>query len=87
MDKTFGSTCHGAGRAMSRHAAIKEFRGEDIKKELESKGEVIRGASWEGLAEEAPKAYKDVDQVIESVHGAGISMKAVKLTPLGVIKG
>jgi tRNA-splicing ligase RtcB len=87
MEKTFGSTCHGAGRAMSRHAAIKQFRGEDIKKELERKGEVIRGASWEGLAEEAPKAYKDVDQVIESVDGAGVSLKVVRLTPLGVIKG
>jgi tRNA-splicing ligase RtcB len=87
MQKTFGSTCHGAGRAMSRHAAIAKFRGEDIKKELESKGEVVRGASWEGLAEEAPKAYKNVDDVIESVHGAGISSKVVRLVPLGVIKG
>jgi len=87
MQKTFGSTCHGAGRAMSRHSAIRQFRGEDIKKELESKGEVVRGASWEGLAEEAPKAYKNVDDVIGSVQGAGISLKVVRLTPMGVIKG
>jgi tRNA-splicing ligase RtcB len=87
MDKTFGSTCHGAGRALSRHAAIAKYRGEDIKKSLEAKGEVIMGASWEGLAEEAPGAYKDVDQVIESVEGAGISKKVVRLTPMGVLKG
>ncbi|MBW2992798.1 RtcB family protein [Candidatus Woesearchaeota archaeon] len=87
MEKTFGSTCHGAGRAMSRHAAIKQFWGEDIKKELEKKGEVLKSTSPKILAEEAPKAYKDVDEVIESVHGAGISLKVVRLTPMGVIKG
>lgn len=87
MEKTFGSTCHGAGRAMSRHAAIKQFWGEDIKKGLEQKGEFVRSTSPKILAEEAPKAYKDVDEVIESVDGAGISKKVVRLTPLGVIKG
>ena len=87
MEKTFGSTCHGAGRAMSRHAAIAKFRGEAIKTELGNKGIIAKSTSAEVLAEEAPLAYKDVDDVIESVDGAGISKKVVRLTPLGVIKG
>lgn len=87
MEKTFGSTCHGAGRAMSRTAAIKKFWGGDVKKALEAKGEVVKSTTPKVLAEEAPEAYKDVDQVIESVHGAGISLKVVKLIPLGVVKG
>lgn len=85
--EAFGSTCHGAGRAMSRNEAIRKFRGEKIKQELEARGEVIRGATMEGLAEEAPAAYKDVDDVINSVHNAGISLKVVKVNPLGVLKG
>lgn len=87
MELSFGSTCHGAGRAMSRHAALKQFRGNQIKEQLENKGKVIKGASMKGLAEEAPQAYKDVDQVIESVHGAGISLKVARMVPLGVLKG
>tara|TARA_Y100000310_G_scaffold338316_1_gene427619 strand:+ start:2292 stop:3695 length:1404 start_codon:yes stop_codon:yes gene_type:complete len=87
MEKTFGSTCHGAGRALSRHAAIKQFRGEDIKRDLEAKGEVIMATNPKVLAEEADKAYKPIDDVIESVHGAGISLKVTRNIPLGVCKG
>ncbi|MFH1333447.1 MAG: RtcB family protein [archaeon] len=87
MELTFGSTCHGAGRAMSRHAAIEKFRGNEIQKELEAKGEVIKATSPKVLAEEAPGAYKDVDEVIASVHDAGISLKVAKMRPLGVVKG
>lgn len=87
LKTTFGSTCHGAGRAMSRNEAIKRFWGGDVKKALELKNIVSRATNPKVLAEEAPAAYKDVDQVIESVHGAGISLKVAKLVPLGVIKG
>ena len=87
MEKTFGSTCHGAGRALSRHAAIKKFRGEDIQKDLEAKGEVIMATNPKVLAEEADGAYKPIDHVIESVHGAGISLKVTRNIPLGVCKG
>jgi tRNA-splicing ligase RtcB len=87
MDKSFGSSAHGAGRAMSRHAAIRKFWGEDIKKELEEKGEVVQSTSPKVLAEEADGAYKDVDEVIEAVHGSGISTKVMKLKPIGVLKG
>ena len=87
MEKTFGSTCHGAGRAMSRHAAIAQFRGEEIKVELSDKGIVARSTSPKVLAEEAPKAYKDIENVIDSVHKAGISTKVARMVPLGVVKG
>jgi tRNA-splicing ligase RtcB len=87
MDKSFGSTCHGAGRAMSRSAAIKKFRGQDIQKALEAKGEVVMATNPKVLAEEADLAYKKVDDVIESVHGAGISLKVARHVPLGVCKG
>lgn len=87
MAKTFGSSCHGAGRTMSRNTAIKAFRGEQVKKELEAKGEVVRATSSESLAEEAPQAYKDVESVVDSVVGAGISKKVARMVPLGVIKG
>ncbi len=87
MNKTFGSTCHGAGRAMSRSAAIKKFWGETIKKELAKKGIVSQSTTPKVLAEEAPLAYKDVESVIESVHKAGISLKVARMIPMGVIKG
>lgn len=87
MQKTFGSTCHGAGRAMSRTAAIDLFRGEKIKAELAEKGIIARATSPEVLAEEAPKAYKDIENVIDSVHKAGISTKVARMVPLGVVKG
>jgi len=87
MALTFGSTCHGAGRVMSRTKARKTIRGADLRKELEEQGIVIRAGSNKGLAEEAPAAYKDVSRVVEVVHGLGIARKVARLRPLGVIKG
>ncbi|MBN1978876.1 MAG: RtcB family protein [Anaerolineae bacterium] len=84
---TFGSTCHGAGRVMSRSKARKEIYGAELKKELEGEGIVVRAGSSKGLAEEAPAAYKDVSRVVEVVHGLGIARKVARLRPLGVIKG
>jgi tRNA-splicing ligase RtcB len=87
MKESFGSTCHGAGRAMSRRAAIRKFHGREIQQALEQSGKVIRSISTKLLAEEAPKAYKDVDIVVDSVHGADISRKVTRHVPLGVVKG
>ncbi|MFV1950887.1 MAG: RtcB family protein [Nitrospinota bacterium] len=87
MDETFGSTCHGAGRIMSRHAAIKAAKGRSINRELEDKGIYARAGSRNSLKEEMPEAYKDISDVVNIVHNAGISRKVAKLKPLGVIKG
>src|SRR6202011_4977564 len=87
MQKTFGTTCHGAGRAMSRTAAVKEAAGRRIDRELEAKGIIARAQSRRGLAEEQPRAYKNVDDVVEVVHQAGLSSKVARLRPVGVIKG
>jgi tRNA-splicing ligase RtcB len=87
MAQTFGSTCHGAGRTMSRKKAKKTIRGSTLREELEGRGIQIRAGSMSGLAEEAPSAYKDVDRVVEVVHGAGIAKKVAKLRPIAVIKG
>lgn len=87
MARTFGTTCHGAGRAMSRTAAVKAAAGRRIDKELEAKGIIARAQSYKGLAEEMPKAYKDVDLVVEVVHQAGLSKKVARMRPIGVIKG
>jgi tRNA-splicing ligase RtcB len=87
MEETFGSTCHGAGRVMSRHQAIKAAKGRAIVRELEDKGIIVKGASQGTIVEEMPDAYKDVNDVVNVVHRAGISRKVVKLVPLGVIKG
>jgi tRNA-splicing ligase RtcB len=87
MEETFGSTCHGAGRLMSRHAAKRICVGRDIEKELADKGIIVRGASRATVVEEVPEAYKDVAEVVDAVAGAGISKKVAKLRPLGVIKG
>ncbi|MFH2027527.1 MAG: RtcB family protein [Nanoarchaeota archaeon] len=87
MEKTFGSSAHGAGRAMSRHGALQQFRGSQIAKELLARGIETRSPSPKSLAEEAPKAYKDVDNVIESVHGSGISKKVIRVEPMAVCKG
>jgi len=81
------TTCHGAGRAMSRHAAMKQFSGQNVIKSLKSKGIIVKCLSSRGIAEEAPLAYKNIDEVIEVVHNAGLSKKVAKLTPLAVIKG
>ena len=87
MEETFGSTCHGAGRIMSRHQAVKTAKGRDITRELEDKGIIVRGASRGTIVEEMPDAYKDVNDVVNVVHQAGISRKVVKLVPMGVVKG
>ncbi|HIP87202.1 MAG TPA: RtcB family protein [Anaerolineales bacterium] len=87
MEISWGSTCHGAGRVMSRRQALKRIWGADLRRELEEQGIVIRAGSMKGLAEEAPAAYKDVSRVVEVVHGAGIARKVARLRPLVVIKG
>ncbi|MET9802011.1 RtcB family protein [Streptomyces sp. NPDC006368] len=83
----FHSTCHGAGRVLSRHAALRVVRGEELRSRLEARGIAVRGASGRGLAEEAPEAYKDVSEVVEASEGAGLCRKVVRLVPLGVVKG
>jgi tRNA-splicing ligase RtcB len=87
MTKTFGSTCHGAGRTMSRKKAKKSIQGSILREELEGRGIHLRAGSMSGLAEEAPTAYKDVNRVVEVVHKAGIAKKVARLRPLAVIKG
>ncbi|GAB4535428.1 MAG: RtcB family protein [Anaerolineae bacterium] len=87
MAHTFGSSCHGAGRTMSRAKAKKTIWGAELREELEAGGIHVRAGSMAGLAEEAPAAYKDVDRVVEVVHGAGIATKVARLEPLAVIKG
>ncbi|MFZ5515297.1 MAG: RtcB family protein [Candidatus Zhuqueibacterota bacterium] len=87
MEQTFGSTCHGAGRLMSRNKAIQLARGRSIQNELAQQGIEVMAASRATLAEEMPEAYKDVSDVVEAVVGAGISKKVARLRPMGVIKG
>jgi tRNA-splicing ligase RtcB len=87
MAETFGSTCHGAGRLQSRSAARRSLRGVDIVNELRAKGIIVKTDSMASLAEEASQAYKDVAQVVEVTHQAGISRKVAMATPMGVIKG
>jgi tRNA-splicing ligase RtcB len=86
-EETFGSTCHGAGRVMSRNDAVRRYRGEQIISELKQRGIYAHPASWKVMAEEAPDAYKDVSQVVNVTHGAGLSLKVARLLPLGVVKG
>ncbi len=87
MERTFGSTCHGAGRAMSRTAAKMHATGRKIEKELEAKGVIAMASSRMGLAEEQPAAYKNVDHVVDVVHEANLSRKVARMRPVGVIKG
>ena len=87
MRETFGTTCHGAGRVMSRTAAIKATRGRSIAKELAKKGIVARSRSRTGLAEEQPDAYKDVDVVVDVVSRAGLARRVCRMRPMGVMKG
>jgi tRNA-splicing ligase RtcB len=87
MQRSLGSTCHGAGRVMSRHEAKREVRGEKLRQDLEADGIKVRAGSLAGLAEEAPQAYKDVDRVVEAVVGAQIARKVARLRPVVVIKG
>jgi tRNA-splicing ligase RtcB len=87
MSRSFGSSCHGAGRVMSRSKAKKTVRGDKLRDALERQGIRIRARSMPGLAEEAPQAYKDVDAVVKTVAGAGIAKKVARLVPLAVVKG
>ncbi len=87
MGETFGSTMHGSGRRMSRTAAKKKVRGEELKRTLAERGILIKSVSMSGLAEEAGFAYKDISEVVETMHQAGISKKVVGLRPIGNIKG
>ena len=87
MERSFGTTCHGAGRRMSRTAVRKTVDGGTLRRELEAGGIVVRALSARGLAEEAPQAYKDVDRVVEIVERAGLAARVVRLRPIGVVKG
>ncbi len=86
-EQCFSSTCHGAGRLMSRHAARKNIRGEEIKREMKSRGIYVMADSYRTLCEEIPQAYKDVDSVVDVVSRAGISSKVARMKPIAVIKG
>jgi tRNA-splicing ligase RtcB len=87
FDMTFGSTCHGAGRVMSRMAAKRRVRGTELRKKMTERGMVVRAVSMSGLAEEAGLAYKNIDEVVKAVDSIGISKKVLQLRPLGSIKG
>jgi tRNA-splicing ligase RtcB len=87
LEHSFGTTCHGAGRRLSRTAARKQVQGAELRRELEAQGVAVRSASAKGLAEEAPIAYKDVDRVVEVVERAGLARRAAQLVPIGVVKG
>lgn len=87
VEETFGSTCHGSGRVMSRAEAKRKLRGSAIKSNLEKRGIYVRATQGALLAEEAPEAYKHSDDVVEVVHRAGLSRLVARLLPLGVAKG
>jgi tRNA-splicing ligase RtcB len=87
LERSFGTTCHGAGRSMSRTGARRRIGGAELRRELEAKGIVVRCPSNKGLAEEAPFAYKDVERVVEVVERAGLASRVARLVPLGVVKG
>ena len=87
LEKSFGSTCHGAGRTMSRKAAKKRIRGDELKKRLEKEGIMVRASHMPGLAEEAPEAYKDVKEIVEICEGVGLSRKVARMRPIAVMKG
>lgn len=87
MERSLGSCCHGAGRVMSRTKAKHSVRGEDLRRDLLQRGIRVQAGSNAGLAEEAPQAYKDVDEVVKVVSGAGIAKKVARLRPVVVVKG
>jgi tRNA-splicing ligase RtcB len=87
MIETFGTTCHGAGRLLSRTAAKKSPFAATARERLEQQGIFVRSETRDGIAEEIPEAYKDVDEVIQVVHNAGIAQRVARLRPIGVIKG
>ncbi|MEK7738129.1 MAG: RtcB family protein, partial [Pseudomonadota bacterium] len=86
-ERAFGSACHGAGRAMSRHEATRRWHGRTLIDQLAARGILIRSPSWRGVAEEAPLAYKDVGAVVDAAARAGLSSKVARLSPLICIKG
>ena len=87
MDLTFGSTAHGAGRTMSRSAAKRNYNAQEVQQKLQSRGIYVKALTREGIVEETPEAYKNVDSVAEISHKLGIATKVVRLVPIGVIKG
>ena len=87
MSETFGSTCHGAGRVLSRKAAVKASKGRRLRQELQDRGIFVRASGKLTMAEEMPEAYKDVTEVVNAAHGSGISKRVAKLRPIAVIKG
>ena len=87
MNLSFGSTAHGAGRTMSRSKARRNFKEDEVKKSLNEKGIFIKALTRDGVVEETPQAYKDVDSVVSVSHDLGIATKVAKLVPIGVIKG
>jgi tRNA-splicing ligase RtcB len=87
MKETFGTTCHGAGRVMSRTAAKKSAFAQNARQRLEEQGIMVRAETRDGITEEIPEAYKDVDVVIDVVHNAGLAKRVARLKPIGVIKG
>ncbi|RLF60198.1 MAG: RNA-splicing ligase RtcB, partial [Thermoplasmata archaeon] len=87
MRRTFGSTCHGAGRLLSRSKAVRNFRPQSVLDMLASRGIYVKAKSPKVISEEAPDAYKDIDSVVEVAHGAGLSRKVAKMLPIAVVKG
>jgi tRNA-splicing ligase RtcB len=87
MHETFGSSCHGAGRNLSRTKALKDAKGRNLLDELNKRGVVIQASGYKTIAEEMPDAYKDVSEVVNVMHEEGITKKVAKLRPIGVIKG
>jgi tRNA-splicing ligase RtcB len=87
MERAFGSTCHGAGRRMSRTGARKQVGGAELRRQLEAEGIVVRCPTNKGLAEEAPFAYKDVERVVQVVEAVGLATRVARLRPVGVVKG
>ena len=87
LERSFGSSCHGAGRRLSRHAAVRAFRYDEVTRALSQRGIVVRSTSREGVTEEAPGAYKNVEEVVRVAEGAGLTRRVARLVPLGVVKG
>jgi tRNA-splicing ligase RtcB len=87
MHQAFGSACHGAGRAMSRTQAKKKWHGRDVVRMLEEQGVMVRGHSFSGLAEEAPESYKDVGEVVDAAHHAGLARMVARVKPIACVKG
>jgi tRNA-splicing ligase RtcB len=87
MDETFGSSCHGAGRVLSRKAALRQAKGRHIDAELRAQGVEVLSRATKTLAEEMPEAYKDVSQVVDVMHAAGVTLKVARLKPVAVVKG